>query len=268
MNRARIVVILTAAIFAVGVAWFSDSFLGGNADAPSAKAEGKEVLVAAHDLGIGEALGPQATRWTRFPEESVTPAMITRKTDPAILKTVEQSRAIQPIFKGEPINEQKIAKADNKDLLSSMLPKGLRAVTISLNEESGVGGFILPNDRVDVLVIRKIGKKSSAETVITNVRVLALDQSTQPVKKDDKKKTDKKGGFAKTATLELEPQQAVALATAASSGKISLSLRSLAENEGQGLEGAGPKLNQAFGQPGKSIGLLRYGVKSIVQVGP
>lgn len=269
MNRARIAVILTAAIFAVGVAWFSDGLLGGKKDAQSTKTQGKEVLVAAHDLGVGEALSPEAMRWARFPEDNVTEAMITRKTDPETIKKIEQSRAIQPIFEGEPLNERKLTKAENKDLLSSMLPKGRRAVTISLNEQSGVGGFILPNDRVDVLLIRKLGKKSVAETLITNVRVLALDQSTQVAKKDEKKKTEKKGGgFAKTATLELEPEQAVALATAASLGRISLSLRSLAENEGKGLDSIGPKLSETFGKPGKSIGLLRYGVKSVVQVGP
>jgi pilus assembly protein CpaB len=268
MNRARIVVILTAAIVAVCLVWFSDGLLGGKNDAKSAKTDGQEILVAARDIGVGEAVEPEAMRWTRFPDESVTPAMITRKTDAAVVKSLEQSLAIQPIFAGEPINERKLAKADSKDVLSSMLPKGKRAVTIKLNEESGVGGFILPNDRVDVLVVRTVGKKSTAETVITNVRVLALDQSTTPVKKDDTKTDKKGGGFAKTATLELEPEQAVALATAASVGKISLALRSLAENEGKDLGASGPQLNESFGQPGKSIGLLRYGVKTFVQVGP
>lgn len=267
MNRARIVVILTAAIVAVSLAWFSDGLLGGKPESKTAKSEGQEVLVAARDLMTGESVAPETVRWARFPDESVTPAMITRKTDAAIVKSLEQSRAIQPIFAGEPIIERKLAKADSKDVLSSMLPKGKRAVTIKLNEESGVGGFILPNDRVDVLVIRNIGKKSTAEPVITNVRVLALDQSTSPVKSDNNK-TDKKGGFAKTATLELEPEQAVALATAASLGKISLALRSLAENEGKDMGSGGPQLNESFGQPGKSIGLLRYGVKTFVQVGP
>lgn len=268
MNRARIVVILIAAIAAVGAAWFSDGLLGGKNEAKTAETVGQEVLVAARDLAVGEALDAQATRWARFPDDSVTAVMITRKTDAGVVKSIEQSRAIQPIFAGEPVMERKVAKADNKDLLSSMLPKGRRAVTIKLNEESGVGGFILPNDRVDVLVIRTVGKKSTAEPVITNVRVLALDQSTTPVKKEDKKTDKKGGGFAKTATLELEPEQAVALATAASLGKISLALRSLAENEGKDIGASGPKLNEAFGQPGKSIGLLRYGVKTFVQVGP
>lgn len=267
MNRARIVVILTAATVAICLAWFSDGLLGGN-ETKSAKTEGQEVLVAARDLGIGDAVEPEAMRWARFPDESVTPVMITRKTDAAVIKSLEQSRAIQPIFAGEPMIEPKLTKTDTKDVLSSMLPKGKRAVTIKLDEESGVGGFILPNDRVDVLVIRTVGKKSTAEPVITNVRVLALDQSTTPVKKEEKKPDKKGGGFAKTATLELEPEQAVALATAASLGKISLALRSLAENEGKDVGAAGPKLNEAFGQPGKSIGLLRYGVKTFVQVGP
>jgi pilus assembly protein CpaB len=268
MNRARIVVILVAAVVAVGVAWLSDGILGGKNEAKSAKSEGQEVLVAAHDLGVGETIKPESMRWTRFPDESITPAMITRKTDAAIIKSMEQSRPVQPIFAGEPMIERKLAKADSKDVLSSMLPKGKRAVTIKLNEESGVGGFILPNDRVDVLVIRTVGKKSTAEPVITNVRVLALDQSTTPTKKDENKGEKKAGAFAKTATLELEPEQAVALATAASLGKISLALRSLAENEGKDTGGSGPQLNQSFGQPGKSIGLLRYGVKTFVQVGP
>lgn len=268
MNRARIVVILIAAIVAVGVAWFSDGLLGGKDEPKSAKSEGQEVLVAARDLSIGQVLEPETMRWTRFPDESVTPAMITRKTDAAVIKSLEQSRAIQLIFAGEPIIELKVAKADSKDVLSSMLPKGRRAVTIKLTEESGVGGFILPNDRVDVLVTRTAGKKTTAEPVVTNVRVLALDQSTMPVKKDDQKTDKKRGGFAKTATLELEPKQAVALATAASLGKISLALRSLAENDGKDLGANGPQLNESFGQPGKSIGLLRYGVKTFVQVGP
>ena len=139
--------------------------------------------------------------------------------------------------------------------MAAILPKGRRAISVRISAETGAGGFILPNDKVDVILTRKLsggaggGERQLSETVLSNVRVLAVDQTF---------KQDEKGEqvvVGKTATLELELAQAEVMAMAESSGQLSLALRSIAESDNAALGDDGPHLSERYakGSSGSEI---------------
>ncbi len=135
----------------------------------------------------------------------------------------------------------------------------MRAISTKIKEETSVGRLILPNDHVDVILIRRLRTKNGGEehvsdTLFRNVRVLALGQQIES--KEGKKTTD---GSANTATLELTPKQAELLALGASMGEISLALRSVADLSGENGPSSGNDLNK---QRGNAIRILRYGARS------
>jgi pilus assembly protein CpaB len=218
------------------------------------------VLIAARDLNPGETLAESAVKWLRLPEAMVGPGALTKSSDKALLDQLASLRVRELILAGEPINQRKIAKADDRSVISLLLPAGRRAVTVSVSAESGVGGLIQPNDRVDVILVRKIQGRARAETLLTNVRVLALDQALQ-------RDNSKKGPPPKTATLEIETRQAEMFAAAVATGKVSLALRALADNATL-APGLAPEVGANFGKAEHTITILRQGVASIVKVGP
>src|SRR6202021_122175 len=133
-----------------------------------------------------------------------------------------------PFIPGEPIREPKLVKANGSGFMAAVLPGGMRAVSTEISPETGAGGFILPNDRVDVILSRREKNPDRtnstdvviSEIVLSNIRVLAIDQA--PREKDGQNSV-----VGKTATLELKPAQAELLARARQSGTISLALRSM-----------------------------------------
>jgi pilus assembly protein CpaB len=127
---------------------------------------------------------------------------------------------------GEPIKDGKIAIV-GQGFMSAILPKGRRAVATRISAETSAGGFILPRDRVDVILTEENDKGISSETILTNVRVLAIDQTVE-------EKDGEKVVVGETATLELLPQQSEVLATAQRQGVLSLVLRSLEDAETNG----------------------------------
>jgi pilus assembly protein CpaB len=156
---------------------------------------------------------------------------------------------------GEPVTAQKVIKADGAGFMAAMLTPGMRAVGVKMTTERGAGGFILPNDRVDVIMTRKAGNDGgvtaySAATVLENVRVLAIDQTSQ-------EEGDSKSIVGKTATLELSGSQAETLALAEAMGDLSLSLRSLAHDENAAPDS---KRSRGLGSSDQGIVVLRYGI--------
>ena len=145
--------------------------------------------------------------------------------------------------------------------MSAILPKGMRAISVRVSEETGAGGFILPNDRVDVILTRKgasDGGVSTAEseTVMTDVRVLAIDQT---FRQDEE--TNQVVVAKRTATLELDPQQAEVVSMAETAGLLSLTLRSIAENDGKALADVGPRLSEKYANSssGADLTIVKYG---------
>jgi pilus assembly protein CpaB len=161
-----------------------------------------------------------------------------------------------PFISGEPIREQKLVKADGSGFMAAILPTGMRAVSTEITPETGAGGFILPNDRIDVILSRHEKNPDrqgvelvQSETVLTNIRVLAIDQA--PKEKDGQTSV-----VGRTVTLELTPDQAETLARVRQSGTLSLALRSIADvNLVENSDDRGPRRSD-------SVNVVRYGVSS------
>jgi pilus assembly protein CpaB len=267
MKRSRILVLGVAA----GSAVLAGILAKGLLAAPPAerqvveinKVASGEVLVAGADLPLGDKLTQGNVAWHGWPKDAITAGMITRDARPNAAAEFENARLRSPIFQGEPINERKLVMVNSAGFMAAVLPQGRRAISVAITAETGAGGFILPNDRVDVLMTYKASAESSgqarsvSETVLMNVRALAIDQTFQ---------TNDKGEqvvVGKTATLELEPRQAEVLAYAAQTGQLSLALRSINDNGQRALGDDGPRLAARFAKGGRGgeVTLYRYGVQ-------
>lgn len=220
-----------------------------------------EVMVARRDIALGEITNDGLFRWQTWPADAVTPSFITRKTNRREVAKLSGSIARAPILAGEPITKQKLVAAGQGGVLAAILPKGMRAISTEIKEETAAGRLILPNDHVDVILIRRQRGRSGkdeffSDTLFENVRVLAIGQQLQ--NKDAKKSS---GNVGKTATLELTPRQAEQLALANSMGEISLALRSVSDLN---RDGKGPKDGMALNKKrtGSGVRVLRYGVSS------
>jgi pilus assembly protein CpaB len=228
MKTARLVV-LAIAISAGGVAAYLASGSEPKAPAPEPVAQlpTVDVLVAKSDIGLGQAVGPDDVQWQTWPSATASSNFIRRPDRPDATAQIAGSVARSPFIAGEPIREPKLVKTNGSGFMAAVLPSGMRAVSTEISPETGAGGFILPNDRVDVILSKREKSTSgsdyvSSEVILGNIRVLAIDQA--PREKDGQNSV-----VGKTATLELKPTQAEALARARQTGTISLALRSLVD---------------------------------------
>jgi pilus assembly protein CpaB len=230
MNTARIVV-LTIAIGAGGIA----AYLASGSDKPApvepvAQLQTVDVLVAKSDIGLGQTVTPADMQWQTWPAATASSTFIRRNERPEAATQIAGSIARSPFIAGEPIRELKLVRADGSGFMAAILPTGMRAVSTELSPENGAGGFILPNDRVDVILSRReknVIQPSApdivvSEIILSNVRVLAIDQAP-------KEKDGQNAVVGKTVTLELRPEQAETLARSRQTGTLSLALRSIAD---------------------------------------
>lgn len=182
------------------------------------------VLVAKESLPVGARLNPETVAWAPWPRDSIVEGFITDQNRPDAKEALSGAIARLPIFNGEPIRQEKIADSSSR-IMSSLLPSGKRAVATEISVATGAGGFILPNDRVDVIMVRK-GEADTflTETVLSNVRVLAVDQQIQ------ENPDGSKSVIGTTATLELNPDQTKVITVAQQMAeRLSLALRSVAD---------------------------------------
>ena len=169
-------------------------------------------------------------QWQTWPAATASNLFIRRSERPNATTEIVGSIARAPFIAGEPIREQKLVKADGSGFMAAILPTGMRAVSTEISPETGAGGFILPNDRVDVILSRaqkepgphRLRRDVNSEIILTNIRVLAIDQAP-------KEKDGQNAVVGKTVTLELKPEQTETLARARQSGTLSLALRSIAD---------------------------------------
>jgi len=259
MYTARIVV-LTIALSAGGVA----AYLARGSDNKSVPAEPVvtlqtvDVLVAKADIGLGQSITPENLQWQTWPAATASNNFIRRSERPEATKEVEGSIARAPFIAGEPIRELKLVKANGSGFMAAVLPTGMRAISTEISPETAAGGFILPNDRVDVILSKrdKSPAQSSSgdivisEIILTNVRVLAIDQAP-------KEKDGQNAVVGKTVTLELKPEQAETLARARQTGTLALALRSIAD-----VNAVDTKSDDQAAKRGDSINVVRYGVAS------
>jgi pilus assembly protein CpaB len=266
MSVTRFAVLGLAVGSAVLAAFLAKGFLGkepGERVVEVNTVSTTEVLVMAQDVKMGDRLTPSNVTWQSWPNDHLRHTMISRTTRPAAMQELQGARARSNLFEGEPVNERKVINPDSAGFMAAILPKGMRAISVRISTESAAGGFILPNDRVDVILItKKDGAKTHSETVLSNVRVLAIDQTFQ---------TNEKGEqvvVGKTATVELDPKQTEVLAMVESSGQLTLALRSLADQGDSALGDDGPQLAEHYISGGRAdeVAVFRYGIKSVVGV--
>ncbi|WEX90759.1 Flp pilus assembly protein CpaB [Sinorhizobium garamanticum] len=200
--------------------------------AAAEEAPSQEVLVASAELKRGATLDESHMRWQPW-EGDIPPVFISRSSRPDAITALKNSLALSDFVPGEPIREDKLTQRGT-GFLSSMLPSGKRAIGVRVTAESTAGGFILPNDHVDVIhtVARpdssgKDGKVIS-RAILSNIRVLAVDQTISEA-------ADGTSVIGKTATLEAEPEQIATIAAAEASGTVSLALRAVADNHERSL---------------------------------
>jgi pilus assembly protein CpaB len=224
-----------------------------------------QVLTARRDLAIGDRLTPADMGWTAWPVEALNPAFITDGAAPVaagaeptggakIVKSASSAASAvivgagpmtqfegaivrEPMLTGEPIIQRKVVRGGDGGYLSVVLNPGRRAIAVPINVESGAGGFILPGDRVDVLQSREVTSPASAmtamaakntfvaDTVLSNIRVLAIDQAIEAPK-------SAKSMVGATATLEVTPADAELLMRAKAQGTLFLSLRAYTDTGG------------------------------------
>ncbi|MEJ6789659.1 Flp pilus assembly protein CpaB [Brevundimonas sp. BR2-1] len=301
MKPARIIVICVAAVAAIGLALVVRA-MGSPSKTPTAVATAAavparpmaKVLVAAKDLQPGQRLTEGDLDWKDWPADEVNPAFITDGSVPlpsaeaaadeadkpagAVASVTRAATNLatggakadyvgsvvrEPILAGEPIVGRKIVRAGDSGYMAAYLEPGMRAMAIRVTVETAAGGFILPGDRVDVLLTRETNlanvgaqdsdrSKFSSSTVMQNVKVLAIDQSTRAG-------DDEQAVVGATATLELGPRDAEALALAKSEGELSLVLRSYADT-------GGPSGRVAVARQSTPVRVFRGGAPEVVVV--
>lgn len=235
MDRKKLVLLLGALIIAIGTAFAARSMFAG-ASAPVAEAkpvvpEGPKVLVAKRALPVGTIITADAIGYQLWPQEMVQDAyFIDGEADMSkLLGTVVRN----PITAGEPVTQGSLVSPGDRGFLAAALAPGMRAITVPVRANTGVGGFVFPGDRVDMLLTQTVAGSDDAalqatETILRNLRVLATDQSTESTTTQDGKTIVR---AFRTVTLEVTPRIAEKISVAQKIGQLSLVLRSIADNQ-------------------------------------
>ena len=250
--RLRLIGMIAASLgLAVGAASMTRTWLEGERAAQAKPAPVSEtpdpapvakVLVAAAELPAGRILKPGDLRWQSWPEDGVADSYFVRAPDRESESPPDLAGAVirQGVAKGEPFTERRVVRPGEQGFLAAMLKPGHRAISVPVDATSGLAGLIFPGDRVDVILTHTVAGEQNAsgavrrvsETVLGDIRVMALDQRT------DERSEERT--IAKTATLELSPKQAERVSLARALGSLSLSLRPIAR------EGAREKTRPSF----------------------
>lgn len=196
-----------------------------------------QVLVASQSIGMGQRLGPSSVEWQDWPVDAVRSDFITSAATPEAITDMSGAMARYEFFPGEPILEKKLVRAD-QGYLSAILDAGLRGVSVTVTADSASGGFVVPNDHVDVVLTRQSDTNHDSETILHNVRVLAINTrlgetgTTGAPPPSDAATADPSSQVfvdQAIATLALDPGQAEVVISASSLGKLSLVLLSMAD---------------------------------------
>jgi len=270
MKASRLLLLLVALLAGGLAAWLATR---GGGDTPPDQPQTTvvqearaKVLVAKMPVGVGEKIIDDDIEWQDWPEGAVRAEFITEAASPNAITDIRGSVARFEIFPGEPILSSKLVKAD-QGYLSAVLDKGRRGVSITVAAEAASGGFIVPNDHVDVVLTRSTGQGPVSEVLLTNVRVLAINArlgETGKTGAPDDGSTNEKGDpksqvFANSAiaTLDLDPGQAETVINATQQGKLSLALRSI-------VDFPQTETTTAEVQRNAAIKIIRYGVQANV----
>lgn len=224
MRSSTIVMIGFAVLFGLLAVFIAQAWLNSQAEMRARSLESQKkpiatqtVVVASKPLRFGAELGAMSLREVAWPEEAVPAGAFNKVADLIASRRV----VLTAIEANEPVLASKITGSGQRATLSAVLADGMKAVTIRVNDVEGVAGFVLPGERVDVMLTRQQDKSAAADVVLQNVRVLAVDQLAD--------ERTEKPSVAKAVTLEVEQTSAQKLALAATVGTLSLALRKAGE---------------------------------------
>ncbi len=282
MSPMRIIILVLSAVAAIGAAFLVQRISRPDVVTQTVDREKlvvdevevsqTEVLTANRDFLVGEIVKPEDLVWAPWPEGNVLDTFFTKGKSPEAIKEIAGSIVRTPIYKLEPIVATRLVKRGQQGLLASLLEPGMRAVAVEISTESASGGFILPNDYVDIILTHEekanpnvgMPERTLATTIVKNVRVLAIDQAVATAEDAETSSTL----IGSTATLELTPDEAELVSLSQRKGKLSLSLRPLALS--------GPKrpreprldlLDGKLDTPGEGIMIIRNGESTPAIVG-
>ena len=242
----RIGLIALALLLAAAAGWMVQLYLSAKQDQLIEMAERfkpkpaptSEVLVSVGPIDIGAVLSAGDLRWASWPDDGINDHYLTRKGRPDAIDRLAGSAARQSLFPGEPITEDKLVLKQDGGFLAAVLPDNSRAITLKVDEASGMAGLLLPGDHVDIILTHEVStrddegqgggglnKRVVGETIVTDLRVLAVDQE---IKHDDKAQAK----VAKTVTLAVNTSQAESIAVGRMMGTLTLALRSVFRGAG------------------------------------
>jgi pilus assembly protein CpaB len=271
MRAVQVVILAVAAVAAIALALVAQRLLAPKSGAAPVVAEAAKtkpmarVLVAKKDLPVGWRITPSDLAWQDWPVEALNASFVTDGGAPApapvgadkVVKTAGEAAGDlvksqgpmqafdgtmvkEAVMAGEPITSRKVVRAGEGGYMAVVLQPGMRAMSIPINADTAAGGFILPGDRVDVLQAHAAdngGKGFVTETLMQNIRVLAIDQNTSPAK-------DSKTVVGAVATLEVPAADVEVLARGKAQGEMVLSLRSYADTGGPSGRGGSQGASQ------------------------
>ena len=243
--RLMMVLCLLVATAIAGATWLIAPQLLARSEAPAPApkpAPAARVLVAAANLPAGTIVKSEHLRWQSWPEQGVGDGFIVEGKTADAMKSVVGAAVRRGFMAGEPITLTRLVQKGDAGFLAAALGQGMHAISVKVDAVSGAAGFILPGDRVDVMLTSQLERgtgnqretKSYAEIVLSNVRVLAIDQNMNDVGND---KTPAK--LATTATLEVSLHDAQVIGVANQLGRLTLVLAGLVQPETPPRKGRG-----------------------------
>lgn len=234
MSPMRLIILAIAAGAAIAAALLVRNLSAGSGnDEPivvekEVEVASAKVLVTNRDLVVGELLTPEDLQWADWPSGYMNLEFFTEELQPTAMEDVSGSVVRTPFYENEPILPQKIVQKGETGYMAALLSPGMRAMSVEISAESASGGFILPNDKVDVIVTFRQEDPVTEEavesilTILENVRVLAIDQAFRT--------TDTgQSVVGRVATLELSPEDSELITLAGRKGNLTLALRSLGD---------------------------------------
>lgn len=237
MNGKKILLLVGALVIAATAAFLAKNMFAGagaqQANAAPVVPAGPKVLVAKKPLPVGTIIDAEALSFQAWPEELVQGAYYTEGGEDADPSQLIGRVVRNPITAGQPVTRGSLVGPDDRGFLAAALGPGMRAITVSVDETSGVAGFVFPGDRVDMVLTQEVESSDdgptlrTSETIVRNLRVLATDQRVT-------EQTDENGTIqvvqSSTVTMEVTPKIAEKIAVARTIGSLSLALRSIADN--------------------------------------